>query len=888
MKKNMRKFLLTFLLMTCFAKGYGEDDVSIEQLNSLKEKGMISQEDYDILMADLTGTLENEELYKLNINGILIDDKFKVLIKGEKIYFPLFRFLELLGFFNLQQTKDEAIASLNEGLTVALNKKDNTISLPNDKELTKKISSEKEYIFKEDDEYFLRSDIFKDIFLSYLSEEVKFSTIRMTLAFNTPEEAAILFKLRQDDIKKELEKNEIVYMNERKFFELGNARVQLFQNFDKQAGEKGYKKDWEGSLEYQGAFLYGNLTTSYDFKKKQVGDIEIEYEDIIRDHNLKVGGYQAGDDSREFGFSLRKDKGYYELGRKFIISENVPIGSKVELLYMGYPVEVKEAENGKVTFDNNLIRSDRSYQLKVYAPNGDVETRYINTAQNYNQQNKGEIEYDILFREDYNSKKYRWDAKAYYGLTNELTLGLGNKRAPEKVRDEYKFLDEGRMELTYSNQIYNNAYPITLRVGNDRTFTSGEDNSNKKYNDRYKYDGLAQVSIKDWMLKTELEEYGKFYKEKSKNRYEIEYGGFNNFTFGYEYEVKDFRSGKKEEENKYKIYYDKGLTSNLLLSSEVKISDKNDEEYRVDFFYTGFTNFNINWKNTWKKKLSNYETELEMYSNDFYGMFDYSFSVKYSEQLKERAVFSFTLDYDNFLKITGRAGERGSRNLKAGIDRVVDLKNITAKVDNLDSSRVKVISFVDGNDNDIYDEGEARVDNVEVKIGSQSLVTNEIGEAIFFGVPNDVLMNLQPTIRKPSYSLGNNVIKVKGIASSTIEAYIPVKPMLTLNGSVELDKELKLSPEDLQLLYSDILIKVKDIKGNEIELTMPDETGHFMVSGIFPDKYFLEIKYMGNKFDIPELKESLELVYIDNSTPKVVLNVTNKKFSLSTFFKDKI
>lgn len=887
MKRNMHKYLLIFLLITCFTKGYGEDDISIEQLNSLRKNGMITQEDYNILLADLTGTLENEELYKLNVNGVLIDDKFKVLIKGDKVYLPIFRFLELLGFFNLKHRDDETVASLNDGLTVVLNTKNNTISLPNNKEFNKKVANEKKYIFQENNEYFLRSDIFKDIFLNYLSIETNSTTIRMNLAFNTPEEASILFKLRQEDIKKELEQNNLIYMNKRKFFELGNARIQLYQNIDKQMGEKKYKYDWEGSLEYQGAFLYGNLTTSYDFEKKQVGDIEIEYEDIIKDHNLKVGEYQVNN-SREFGFSLRKDKGYFELGRRFIISENVPIGSKVELLYMGYPIEVKEAKNGKVTFDNSLIRSDRSYQLKIYAPNGDIETRYINTAQNYNQQNKGEIEYDIFFREDYNSKKYRWDTRAYYGLTNELTIGLGNKRTPEKINDEYKFLDEGRVELTYSNQIYNNAYPIILKVGNDRTFTNGEDSNNKKYGERYKYDGLAQISIANWMLKIESEEYGKFYKEKSKNRYELEYGGFNNFTFGYEYEVKNFRNNRKEDENKYKIYYDKGLTSNLLLSSEVKISDKNDEEYRLDLFYTGFKNFNLNWKNTWKKSISNYETELEMYSNDFYGMIDYSFSIKYSEQFKERAVFSFTLDYDNFLKITGSAGQMGGRNLKAGIDKVVDLENLTASMDNINSSRVKVISFIDGNDNNIFDKGETRVDNVEVTIGNQGLITNENGEAVFYGVPNNILMNLQPKIRKPSYSLGNNIIKVKGIAASTIEAYIPVKPMITLNGSVELDKNLKLSSEEIQTLYSEILIKVKDIRGNEIELTMPDETGNFMVSGIFPDKYFLEIKYVGDEFDLPELKESLELVYMDNSSPKVVLNITEKKFSLSKFLKDKI
>lgn len=888
MERNIRKILATVFLMTCFTNGYGEDTVTIEQLNILRERNMISQEDYDILVADLTGTLEDEQMYKLNVNSILIDDRFKVLNKGEQMYFPLFRFIDLLGFFNTKNEKGKITASLNEGLSFEVDTQKNTIISKSNPSLNKQLKKDDGYLIKDGDEYYLRSDIFKEIFLGFLSAEKNNPTIRMTLGFNTPEEMAILFKVRQDDIKKELEKNEIVYMNQRKLFELGNARVQLYQNFNKAAGNSEYVKDWEGSLEYQGAFLYGNLTTGFDFKKKTVGNIEIEYEDIFKNHDLKVGGYSTGDDSREFGFSLRKDKGYYELGTRIVISENVPIGSKVELLYMGYPIEVKEAENGKVTFDSALIRSDRNYQLKIYSPNGDVETRYINTIQSYNQQNKGEVEYNINFRENRESSKYNLDAQMYYGITDQYTIGLGTRRGTERFRDEYRFLDEGRLDLTYSNQIYNNAFPIVLRVGTDRTFTSGEDSNNKKYSERYKYDGLAQLNIKSWLFKTELKEHGAFYDEKSVNKYEVKYGGFDNFTFGYEYETKDYKSGRKESENRYTINYDKGLTSNLLLSTEVKISDKNDEEYRADLFYSGFDSFNINWKNHWVKEISNYTSEVELQSNNFYGMFDYSLSFKYSEKSKERVSLSFTLDYDNFLKIVGSAGELGGRNLKVGVDRIVDLKDIRKPLGSIDTSRVKVISFVDANDNNIYDEGETRVDNVEVKIGSQTAVTDEMGEAMLYGVPNEIVLNLSPTIRKPSYSMGNNVIKVKGIAASTIEAYIPVKPMITLNGSVELDKTLKLSATDIQELYGDILIKIKDIKGKEVELTMPDENGNFAVSGIFPDKYYLEIKYLGDKFNLPELKDTLELVYIDNSSPKIVLNIDKKKFSLNKFLKGKL
>ena len=120
-------------------------------------------------------------------------------------------------------------------------------------------------------------------------------------------------------------------------------------------------------------------------------------------------------------------------------------------------------------------------------------------------------------------------------------------------------------------------------------------------------------------------------------------------------------------------------------------------------FYTGLSDFNISWKNSWKKRIADYETELELYNNSYRGLLDYSFSLKYSEQLKERAVFSFTLDYENFLKISGRASEKGQRELRVGIDKVVDLKNIKAPIESLDTCRVKVITFIDSNDNNIYD-----------------------------------------------------------------------------------------------------------------------------------------------------------------------------------------
>lgn len=876
MKKSMSKLLMLVIFIVCFISSYSEDNLTMEQLNDLKQKNMISQEDYDILISELNGTLDNEQLYKLSVNGMLIDDRFKVLMKGEEIFFPVLRFAEILGFINKKENEKEIELFFNSEIDVKIDKNKKLI-----KNHFNKIYDGKEFIIEEDGEYYLREDAFKEIFLESLNVDEKDFMVKMRLGFDTPEEVEILFKVRQEEIKSQLETNEILYTNSRELFDFGNMRIQLYENFNKQQGKKSYESDWEGNLEYQGAFLYGDLVTDYDLNKNELGNLEITYKNILKGHELNVGSYRAGKRERELGFSLKKDKGYYEIGKQIVIKEEVPIGSKVELIYMGYPIDVKEAEGGYVVFDSPLIKSDRSYQLKIYTPDGSVEVRNINTAQSYNQQNKGEVEYDISLREDSESNLYSWDYNLYYGLMDSLTVGLKDKRTPIKNKNGYRFLDEGRLEFVGSNNIFENNYPVTLRVGTDRTFTKGVNNSNKDFSDRYKYDGLFQLGIEDFKLKIEQEQYGKFYDEKYKGIYGVEYLGVPNFTLGYEHEQRYEWNNNKKEENRYKIDYDKGLTSNLLLSSEIKVSDKSEEEYRMDLFYTGFSDFNVGWKNMCRKKKENYETELELSSNSYNGILDYAFSVKYSENLKERVVLSFTIDYENFFKVSGRAGEKGGRNLRMGVDKVIDLKDVKAPMKGLDSSRVKVVTFIDENDNNKYDKGETRVDNVEVKIGDKVQITDENGETVFHGIQNGSTMKLNTTVRKPSYSTEKNVIKIKGISTSTIEAYIPIKPMLTLTGNLNLGKDFKgLKEEEIQELYGDIIIKIKDRYGREKDVTMPDETGEFIVSGLFPDSYSLEIKYLGERYKLPELKENLKLNYKNGENQEIELNMTKDGFSV--------
>ena len=182
------------------------------------------------------------------------------------------------------------------------------------------------------------------------------------------------------------------------------------------------------------------------------------------------------------------------------------------------------------------------------------------------------------------------------------------------------------------------------------------------------------------------------------------------------------------------------------------------------------------------------------------------------------------------------------------------------------------------------DEGEKRVDYVAVKIGDQEQDTDENGETHFFGVPNNILYDLKPTIRKPSYTIGDTKIKILGQQVGTVVAHIPVKPMVTISGEFRFDKNLKLTDKEKESLYENTLIKVMDEKGKLIEYLHPEIDGTFEVSGLFTNKYMLEVEYVGSDSKIKKLAEKIQLGYYDDSVNRFIIHLDGEKFTLKQLF----
>lgn len=879
---NWKKLLILVGLVVSFTNSYSVEFTK-EELLDLRAKNIISQEDYELLLLEIGGgEVANELLYTLRINDKLTSSQYKVLQIKLQEYFPILSFFKQLDIKNYEYRNGELIARIGENLLeVKVDKNTEVISYNGEKEQ----GNFNDLVIYQDGEIYLRRDVFSKFFLDKIMKNDNLLTMSMTLGFNPPNIVEILAEKTQRELEREKNKKELVYENKGKIFELGNARVNFERNYTRYYNDKKSDWDWEGRIDYQGSLLYGDLFTGYNFRDRNIESTYLRYEDsIVKDHEFEFGSYTADNTAREWGISLRKNRGYYEEGRNYVIEASVPLGSRVELLYYGIPIEIQDEVNGRVVFDNPAIKSENTYFLKIYSPDGKIELREVYTARTYNHQGKGEIEYDIDFRESHdNNNKIRGNANIYYGLTNNLTLGLGLDRSFETVQDKTTLVETGNLELLYSN-FFKEKYGYTLELRTERGMNIFENNDKNYLDERYINSGYFQIDIDKFQFSFENKQYGKSYDEKNIFYSNIEYRPVDRLRLDLDYTQTKYWQEDDEKSTSFTATYDYRVSDNFLLTPEITFSDdKDNNSYAVDLYYTGFGDNTIIWRNKWSGRNSDYEAELNMYNSDIFDMLDYNFAISYSETEKEKFTFGITLRYNNFFEMTSKLGDMGTRELSLGVDTVFDLRNLKKlePISSLDSMNVKVTAFIDENNNNIFDKNEKPLKNVDVELGNLSATTDKNGIAYFNGIASGMTLDVKPTIRQPYYTMGETTVKIKGRGTSTLEAYLPVKPMLTLSGIVDIDQKLELSEEEKQSVYSDLIITVKDKNNNIIDITTPDEMGIFSVSGLFTEEYDIEIEYNGTRLNIPRLVEKIEIAYNDSPRTEILLAISNGKLELN-------
>lgn len=858
MKK--RYFLILFAITSILAQAN-------QDMEALKK--IMSPEDYAIITNTYTQK-EGKQIYDLMINGELKSKSYSVWYKNQNMYFSLFNFLEAINFKNYHQDLKTGDITLLVGDSleeIKISVKNNYINYP-----IEKLKLLKDDLILDGREIYIKSDIFKSVFLRNLRISQEEQKINMNLNFSTSEEINLRLKLTKNSLNEEKLKDEIIYKNKNKLLEAGYLRTEVNKIFtrDKNSEDDSFQDDWEARLEYQGAFLYGELNAEYDVKEHLLGDVKLTYDDIYNKHTLELSSFRYGDKgARENGIRFWKDKGYLVTGSKeYILTEDVPIGSRVELIYLGTVIDIQTAENGQVVFANRNIKEDREYKLRIYTEDGKIYEKIINTTSDYNQQNKGEWEYNFDIREDHASDRYRINAITYYGLTDSLTAGAGYIKEPRTINNKYEYLDKGRGELIFSNSI--KGYQYTLRAGGEKAFNNYVDDVTlKSTEDEYKYDLLGQIDFKDLRFKYQQENYGKYYYDKFEKVLSTRWKPIKPLELEWEKVWKEkyrdlsySEEERKQEGDRYRVEYSKSWKS-LLLTAEYQKSTLFDEEdeYSLNLYYTGFRTFTTRFENTWNED-GKYETAFSIFSNGN-DLFDYTLEARYSEETKDSLTFRFNLNYNNWFNFESEADKKGNQRYKVGIDRITDLRNPKANIRSIESSPVEVTAFIDMNNNDKFDEGEKIAKNIEIKLAGETKKTDKEGKAIFYGIPNRVLYDLNAEIKRPSLLQTPVPLKVEGKNTATIEAYLPIKPMTTLTGQINVAEMLGLSELEKMKIYENIIITIKDISGKELEVTMPDETGTFDVSGLLPTEYLIEVNYIGIDYSIKGINEVVQLSYIE-------------------------
>lgn len=434
LKKNKTLFSLIVAFIICNLQLIAAE-YTLEELDELRRLNAITQEDYEILKMEITGDgMIQDGVYTLKLGNKPVSKNYKVILENGREYFELQEFFAVIGFTNYYPKKDGVTIYLGESLDeIKLDYKNNKVFY-----LGKEIATEDtgaKFLLKGNTIY-VEKNIFKQLFLYDLSVDIQKLEITMNLGFTPPLAIETLLDISAAKLEKKDDINEIIYTGKREMFNLGYLRVEAGNSWTRTEEEKSYKSEWDGSLSYQGGLLYGGFQFDYDLKEKEFSNFRLDYDQIWKNHSLEISK-SSFDSDGEWGFHFYKDKGYYNIGDTIVIRERVPVGSRAELLYMGTPIAIENEANGEVVFSNNMIKTNRDYQLKIYYPDGKIIMKDIRTSEDYNRQQRGEIEYDISLNENSSENGYTTDINFYYGISEKLTFGAGvNRDITRDYRDK--------------------------------------------------------------------------------------------------------------------------------------------------------------------------------------------------------------------------------------------------------------------------------------------------------------------------------------------------------------------------------------------------------------------------------------------------------------------
>ncbi len=626
-------------------------------------------------------------------------------------------------------------------------------------------------------------------------------------------------------------------------------------------------KENQLNLEYGTQFLYGDLYLNYNLEpESSMKNYNLTYNDVYKKNDVILGEFYIK--TPDFlningmveGFSFGEKNTYSStVGNITTIKGEAQGADVIELYQSGVLLDYQRPIEKNFAFEVRDRNYGGDYSLKIYYKNGQIETRKVYTVGDSNLLGENEWDYNIQFGQEKNNGRSQSVNEINYGVTKNLTLGIGVLELESEKNRKYSIL---KNEIIYKIGL-SNSYPMVINFQN---FYETENQENS-------YEIRINQKIKDYSLNIKHFKYSPYISEENNT---IEYNSFGisrdfittRIGLGYQEELK---TNEKTREKGYYISLENRSIRNfsLFLDAEMTQKETSKKSYSINpgVSYGGMSGFTMILQANIEKNedlKTDYSLKVLGRRREFFstGM-EYVLGTEllYNEEEKSRFSIDFTmyLDKNIYVELPVSRKENGELNTGITIEKTFDISNLKRDVGDrqVDNSWIYGKVYIDSNDNGKYDVEETVLPDVTVVVDGKKVVSDLNGEYIVPGLLP--LENYKVEVdRKSIDPMLTQVIdkkKVQTRASIGTRYDIGVQAVSMVTGNIIPGESIS-SQELIRILsMTNIALEKNGELYKEID---PEFDGMFFFENVLPGKYKMKFNYLGSD-DIKFIKDYLEV-----------------------------
>lgn len=808
---------------------------------------------------------------QLNVANQNIDSFFEVRVSDKGlVYLPLTRTLDLLELYLFEMNRSEGwvdgmIPPNQEGYH--FNWKKGMMHNPQGK-----FYIHPNDYFHDDDAIYLAYPLFQ----SWLPLEVSWNAFNLEI-FIDPKYKLVSERFEElQEVREQLSAQEIVEEREvlqtrASFFSPGIINYQLGMMADLNLNEGLSFPDLslpELIVRYSGPLLYGDFVSQLDLNLH--GDVQLKSMQLNYRNVGSFAEISLGDGLVKVSPLLRnssvvkgltfQSKVDHDSDGVTTIEGQAPAGSEVELYWSGVLLDFQRVENDTYSFDLVPVWGENNfYQIRIYTPDGRVETRKQSLIASLDQLVPGES----LYRGGlgFNDGEMLLSSSVDYGLNSQLTVGgsimaftpsasmesletfVGGKGIYQ-LRPELNLSSNFHYGLAQGGWVYQSGFRSLYKDVSLTGQLKGYHNLKVPNRERVLWQDQLHYLNQEGLLQVQK----RFAKDQATFEYRWKnYQGYvqQSFQGSYHYQLSYTTNLTLEDTLTLDLEgWKNQLAGEMMFSKEGVGNLKGQVE--LDFTAHGLKSYQV---------LANYRSQngAEPWNYTLgVGIIDHRFTYMVSGEYQ----------FAEWLVVRGSvSNHRVSIGLNLQETRRLDDPLHQMKRDSLNKGWVEGRVYLDTNGNGQWEEGEQGYSGVQLLLDDYLLTTTDTeGNYSIEGVTPYQPLKLQIDMNSldPMYlpQAEKFWVEVRPGAGMTVD--FAILPYFGISG------ELKgLPANQLEKVSKQVQVVLLDHAGREIASCIPEYDGFYIIDQILPGIYHLKIESLNEElaYEIEPVVYNLEFSY---------------------------